>query len=62
MAPGFLKMSSFYQHLKEKQGIQLRFGKENNLVHGEISSSNQSKTLHSVATSSGIESQQVKKA
>ncbi|CAF3602415.1 unnamed protein product [Rotaria socialis] len=39
-----------------------RFGKENNLVHGEISSSNQSKTLHSVATSSGIESQQVKKA
>ncbi|CAF4356906.1 unnamed protein product, partial [Rotaria magnacalcarata] len=62
MAPGFFKISSLYRHLKEKQCIQLRPGKENNLVNSEISSSNQSKTLHSVATSSGIESQHVKKA
>ncbi|CAF4824669.1 unnamed protein product, partial [Rotaria socialis] len=51
MSPGFFKISSFYRHLKEKQCIQLRPGKENNLVNGEISSSNQSKTLHGVATS-----------
>ncbi|CAF5155607.1 unnamed protein product, partial [Rotaria magnacalcarata] len=32
MAPGFFKISSLYRHLKEKQCIQLRPGKENNLV------------------------------
>ena len=41
--------------------IQKR-GKENDLVNGQISSSNQSKVLHSVSKSLGIESEQGKKA